>query len=96
MSSLLGPNGKPLGNGRVSGKDALRIMVEEIGDAIGHPRLKEFERKVRRWMATNHPNGGSASDWITAMAEIIVADDDKKANDGFMKGIRRIRQQASR
>jgi hypothetical protein len=93
--TILGSNGQPIKNGRVSGKAAIRIMVEEIGDAIGQPRLREFERKVRRWMATNHPGGGTASDWITAMAETIVADDDTRANAGFMKGIRRIREQAA-
>lgn len=94
--TLLGPNGRPIRDTRLSGKDALRIMLEEIGDAIGRRRLREFEGKVRRWMVANYPEGGAAKDWITAMAEVIVAEDDQKANAGFMKGIRRIREQASR
>jgi hypothetical protein len=83
-------------SGLVRGKDAVRIMVEEIGEAIGQQRLREFERKVRRRMLTDHPFGGKAEDWINAMAEVIVADDDKVADKGFIKGMRRIEAQAER
>lgn len=73
------------------GPDAVKIMIEEIGLAIGTRRISEFERKVRAHMRTKHPIGGTANDWINAMAEVITADDDTKADEGFKRGIRRIR-----
>jgi hypothetical protein len=81
-------------SGLVAGKDAVRIMVEEIGEVIGGPRLREFERKVRAKMAVDFPTGGTANDWINAMAAVIVEDNDTRADQGFRKGIRRIRTQA--
>lgn len=78
----------------VAGKDAVRIMVEEIGNTISGPRLREFERKVRAKMATDYPTGGNANDWINTMAAVITEDGDSQADKGFIKGIRRIRAQA--
>lgn len=66
-------------------------MVEEIGESIGMRRIPAFERKVREQLAETNPGGGNATDWIQAMAEVIVENDDKRADLGFRKGIRRIR-----
>ena len=82
--------------GRISGRDAVGIMIQEIGEAIGAQRLREFERKVRYRIRLGHPNGATGQDWINAMSDVIVADDDAKADAGFQKGIARIRQEAAR
>lgn len=78
----------------IRGRDAVRILIEEIGDVIGAPRLREFETKVRRRMRTDHPIGATSNDWISTIAQVIVDEDDSRANEGFMRGIRRIRKQA--
>ena len=82
--------------GRVRGKEAIAIMVESIADEIGPHRLSQFEYRVRGQMAKDHPLGGTAHDWITAMARVIVDADDTKADKGFQKGIRRIREAAAK
>jgi len=95
--TVLGPNGRPLNNGqgrRVSGKVAVRIMIEEIGEAIGGPRLREFERKVRAEVEKIPAVARTSNDWIGAMAEVIARDQDTKADEGFKRGIRRIRKAA--
>lgn len=76
----------------ISGDQAVRIMVEEIGEVIGAQRLREFDRKVRARMAAQGiEHGGTGQDWIDAMAHVIVKDGDNRADVGFRKGIRRIR-----
>lgn len=71
-------------------------MAEEIGDAIGPSRLREFDRKVRLEMAGQGLlHSGTAQQWIDAMAVVIVREDDKRADSGFRKGIQRIRVQAA-
>lgn len=80
--------------GRLAGGDALRIMVEEIGTAIGNRRLQAFERAVR--LKVSEMGGGNAQDWIDAMALVIVENSDRQADEGFKRGIRRIREQAAR
>lgn len=80
----------------LSGHHAVRIMVEEIGEVLGNRRLQAFERAVRAEMAKEHPLGGSAREWIGAMARVIVDNDDKRADEGFRRGIRRIRAEAKR
>lgn len=77
------------------GHDAVRIMIEEIGAAIGQKRLREFEIKVRGDLAKRSPDRVTAREWIGSMANVIVDDDDARANAGFEKGIRRIRSEAA-
>lgn len=79
---------------RLAGNDAVKIMAEEIGAVIGYTRLREFERKVRDRMAREHPRGGNAREWIMAMAHVITDDGDTRADEGFKRGIRRIRKAA--
>jgi hypothetical protein len=81
-------------SGRVSGPNAVRIMIEEIGESVGPHRLSQFESKVRREMRQKHPLGGNATQWISVMAHVIVDNDDTVADEGFRRGIRRIRAQA--
>ena len=80
----------------ISGHHAVRIMIEEISDVIGNRRLQAFERKVRAEMHKEHPLGGSAREWIAAMARVIVDNDDTQADQGFRRGIRRIRAEAAK
>jgi hypothetical protein len=80
----------------LGGHEAVRIMVQEIGDVIGNRRLQAFERAVRAELYKRHPLGGSAQDWISAIAHVIVDNDDTKADEGFKRGIRRIRAEAAR
>lgn len=78
----------------VSGRDAVRIMVEEIGEVIGQRRLAEFEGKVRADLRKRAPERVTAREWIGSMANVIVDESDTRADQGFRKGIRRIRKQA--
>jgi hypothetical protein len=80
----------------LSGKEAMAIMVESIGDAIGPHRLSQFEYRVRGQMAKDHPLGGSFKDWLNAMARVIVDAGDTKADEGFTKGVQRIREIAAK
>lgn len=95
MKFLVDRQSRPLrqsNDKRLTGKMAIRIMAEEIGLEIGHKRLREFDAKVRRRVLTDHPFGANAQQWIDAMANVIVDDDDTKADIGFRRGIRRIRK----
>lgn len=95
MSGLVDARGRPLAGTKVSGKIAVRMMVEEIGDAIGWGgRMNEFERKVRLEMAHVPRRARTSNDWIQAMATVIARDDDTLADKGFVNGIRRIRRAA--
>ena len=81
---------------RMGGHQAVRVMIEAIGSEIGTRKLIGFERQVRaRLRANGHVlEVATAHDWILAMAQVIVANEDKKADTGFKKGIRFIRSQA--
>ena len=82
---------------RMRGHQAVRVMVEAIGSEIGTRRLIGFERQVRAQLRANGHvlELATAHDWIYAMAQVIVANEDKKADAGFQKGIRFIRSQAA-
>lgn len=76
---------------KLSGMDAVGILLEEIGEVVGRKRLREMDGKVRAKL----PNGGNGQAWIDAIAEVIVDDGDTRADVGFRKGIRRIRETAA-
>jgi hypothetical protein len=80
----------------LSGKEAMAIMVESIGDAVGPHALSQFEFRVRIQMAKDHPLGGTFKDWLSSMARVIVDAGDEKADKGFQLGVRRIRELAAK
>jgi hypothetical protein len=77
--------------GRVSGREAVDIMLETLAVELGDRRFRAMERPIRQKV----PPGANGEDWLIAIAQTIVENDDKPADLAFQKGMAKIRRIAA-